>query len=41
MIKDENKRMHAQVENAFANLKIRKKRELDIIKDSNNIINDY
>ena len=42
IIKDENKRMHAQVENVLRISKL-EKRELDIIKDSNNIhdiIND-
>ena len=36
MIKDENKRMHAQVENVLRISKLEKK-ELDITKDSNNI----
>lgn len=36
MIKDENKRMHAQVENVLRISKL-EKRELDIIKESNNI----
>ena len=36
MIKDENKRMHAQVENVLRISKL-EKRELDITKDSNNI----
>jgi two-component system phosphate regulon sensor histidine kinase PhoR len=36
MIKDENKRMHAQVENVLRISKLEKK-ELDISKDSNNI----
>lgn len=36
MIKDENKRMHAQVENVLRISKLEKK-ELDITKDSNNV----
>jgi two-component system phosphate regulon sensor histidine kinase PhoR len=36
MIKDENKRMHAQVENVLRISKLEKK-ELDITKESNNI----
>lgn len=36
MIKDENKRMHAQVENVLRISKLEKK-ELDIVKDSHNI----
>jgi two-component system phosphate regulon sensor histidine kinase PhoR len=36
MIKDENKRMHAQVENVLRISKL-EKRELDITKESNNI----
>jgi two-component system phosphate regulon sensor histidine kinase PhoR len=38
MIKDENKRMHAQVENVLRISKLEKK-ELDITKESNNIHN--